>query len=104
MQDPNVVTCYRALISHMPAIGKSSHIFLSPIANPVSNVWYKENVNVSKQVLGSIVSLMAAKVGLVGDFTNKSLRSMAISQMIANGVPDDVIISVTGHKNPKSLK
>jgi hypothetical protein len=24
--------------------------------------------------------------------------------MIANGVPDDVIISVTRHKNPKSLK
>jgi hypothetical protein len=24
--------------------------------------------------------------------------------MLVNGVPEDVIISVTGHKNPKSLK
>jgi hypothetical protein len=24
--------------------------------------------------------------------------------MIANGVPDEVIVTVTGHKNPKSLK
>jgi hypothetical protein len=103
-QNPNVLTTYRALMSHMPLVERGNHIFLQPISNPVTNVWFKQNVNVSKQVLSTIVASMASKVGLRGDYTNKSLRSTSISRMIAMGVPDDVIQTVTGHKNPKSLK
>ena len=74
------------------------------IMNPASHVWFRKNVNVSKGVLAVIVASMAAKVGFVGNFTNKSCRSTSISRMIANRVHEDVIITVIGHKNPKSLK
>jgi hypothetical protein len=102
--NPEVVECYCALMSHMPDVSKDSHIFLQAIPNLASHIWFRKNVNVSKEVLAVIVASMAAKVGLVGDFTNKSCRSTSISRMIANGVPEDVIITITGHKNPKSLK
>jgi integrase len=101
--NPEVVECYRALMAHMPLVDRHSHIFLQPIPNPSSSIWFKQYVNVSKGVLSVIVASMAAKVGLVGDFTNKSCRSTSISRMIANGVPDDVIVTVTRHKNLKSL-
>jgi hypothetical protein len=99
-----IVECYYALMSHMPDVNKDSHIFLQAIPNPASNIWFRKNVNVSKGVLAMIVASMAAKVGLVGDFTNKSCRSTSISRMIANKVPEDVIVTVTEHKNTKSLK
>ena len=102
--NPEVVECYRALMSHMPDISKDSHIFLQATPNPASHIWFRKNINVSKGVLAVIIASMAAKVGLVGDFTNKSCRSTSISRMITNGVPKDVIVIVTGHKNPKSLK
>ena len=102
--NPEVVEFYCALMAHMPLVDRHSHIFLQPIPNPSNSIWFKQNINVSKGVLSIIVASMAAKVGLVGDFTNKSCRSMSISHMITNGLVDDVIVTHTRHKNPKSLK
>jgi hypothetical protein len=50
---------------YMPDVGKECHIFLQAISNLVGRIWYKQNVNVSKGVLSSIVTSMAAKVGLM---------------------------------------
>jgi hypothetical protein len=66
--NPEVVECYCTLMAHMLVVGRNSHIFLQPIPNPTSSIWFKQNVNVSKGVLSVIVASMAAKVGLVGDF------------------------------------
>jgi hypothetical protein len=77
--NPEVIECYC-----------DSYIFLQPIPNSVSRIWYRKNVNVSKGILIVIVASMAAKVGLVGDLTNKSYRSTSISRMIARVVILDV--------------
>jgi hypothetical protein len=62
--NPDVVACYRALMSHMFPVRKDSHIFLQPIHNPTSRIWFKENVNVFKQVLAGIVASMLPKLVL----------------------------------------
>ena len=46
---------------------------------------------------------MVETCGIHGDLTNKSCRATFISRMIATEVPVDVIQTITGHKNPKSL-
>jgi hypothetical protein len=58
-------------------------------------------VNVLKGMLSGVVASMVAKVDLVGDYTNKSCRSTSISRIIATRILQDVIISVTRHKNLK---
>jgi hypothetical protein len=95
--NPNIVACYHALMLHMATIYKDSHISLQLIYNPTNRILFKKNVNVLKDVLVGIIASMAAKVGIVGDFINKSFRLMSILRVIANGVLDDVIILVTRH-------
>ena len=60
-------------------------------------------INVSTVCLSKWVSQMAETYGIHGDFTNKSCHATFISRMIAAEVPVDVIQTITGHKNPKSL-
>ena len=84
--NPKVIECYCVL----PEVSKDSYIFLQPIPNFVSRIWYRKNVNVSKGILIVIVAYMAAKVGLVGDLINKSYRMTSISHMIARVVILDV--------------
>jgi hypothetical protein len=50
------------------------------------------------------VASMAIKVGLIGDFTNKSFKSTSIFCMIAMNVPNNVIQTITRYKNWKDLK
>jgi hypothetical protein len=57
---------------------------------------------INKSVRSTFISCMIM-MG-VSDFINKSLRSTFISCMITMGVFDNVIQTITRHKNPKSLK
>ena len=103
MQEPyysnnlDIVAYYHALMLHMAIICKDSHISLQLIYKTTNRILFKENVNALKEVLAGIIASMATKVGIVGDFINKSFRLMSTLRLIANGVLDDVIILVTRH-------
>ncbi len=49
--------------------------------------------------LKKIVSTLAKEAGLVGHFTNHSLRAMAATRMYNGGVDEQVIKEITGHKS-----
>jgi hypothetical protein len=100
----DVVATFQELLARMPTnYPVNTHCFCTPIQHPIAH-WFKVKSNVSAGTLGKYIAKMCNNCGIHGDFTNNSCRATQISRMVAQGVPVDVIQSVTGHKNPKSLK
>lgn len=53
--------------------------------------------------IGSIMSRMAVRAGLVGHFTNHSVRRTMVSQLVRAGVAPILVAQLSGHKNVASL-
>ena len=47
----------------------------------------------------TLVKDVCNKAGLVGKFTNHSLRALCASRMFDNDVPEQIIKEVTGHRS-----
>ena len=101
--DPDVVATFKCLSDHMPEDSEDEHLFLCGIKDSRSKVWFKKGVNVSEGVIRHWMKAMAAEAGIKGDITNKTGRVTSITRMSLARVPVEVIQSVTGHKNVKSL-
>lgn len=101
--DVDVINTWRVLNEHMPPGSEDGHLFLSAIHSSRSNVWFKRGINVGQGHMRNWMKKMAKNVGIDGDITNKSGRVTSISRMCAAQVPYDVITSITGHRNEKTL-
>ena len=67
-----------------------------------SAMWYKQSpMGVDR--IGSIMSRMAKKAGLVGKYSNHSVRRTMCSQLIRAGVHPNLVAQLSGHRNVSSL-
>jgi hypothetical protein len=88
----------------MPKDSQDGHLFLSPLKRPTGTTWFKKGVNLSECSLRVFIRDMAAKVGMKGDYTNKSRRVTSITRMCIAQVPLEAIVANTGHKNVKNIQ
>ncbi|KAI5068342.1 hypothetical protein GOP47_0016687 [Adiantum capillus-veneris] len=65
-------------------------MFLQPIHNPHTQVWYNRN-RVSVKVLTGLVKSIGYRSGLAGNFSNKSLRNTCVTRMSLRQVPREGI-------------
>ncbi|MCO5592614.1 hypothetical protein L7F22_046617 [Adiantum nelumboides] len=105
VRDADVFATYSQLMRHMPAVVEGdknlAFMFLQPISNPRTEVWFNRN-KVSLKSLSSLVKSIGEKSGVVGNFSNKSLRNTCVTRMSLGQVPREVCMLVTGHKRVSS--
>ncbi|KAI5075093.1 hypothetical protein GOP47_0009169 [Adiantum capillus-veneris] len=96
VRDEDVLATYEQLMRHMPifVLGDKNlgFMFLQPINNPRTHVWYSRN-RVSVKVLTGLVKSIGARSGLAGNFSNKSLRNTCVTRMSLGQVPREEILS-----------
>ncbi len=100
--DPNrdVVRLFIKYTNLLPVNGKCEALYKYPLSDKklTGRTWYSDKP-VSINSLKKIVSSMAKEAGLVGHFTNHSLRATAATRMYNGGVDEQVIKEITGHKS-----
>lgn len=115
--DPDVIKTFVYLEMHYPPClkeSKDAHLFLSPIDNPLTPVWFKlkevprssgvfQGVNLGINQIRKFLKYMAQETQVTGNITNKSGRKTAVNRMALAGVPRHVMASITGHRNLSSL-
>ncbi len=86
--------------SLLPVQGKSEALYKYPLSDKklTGKTWYADKP-VGVNSLKKIVSTLAKEAGLVGHFTNHSLRATAATRMFNGGVDEQVIKEITGHKS-----
>lgn len=90
-----------------PCLASDSNFFLSPISFPhgvdesTGRVWYK-NCNMGRNQIAKIVSDIAKKMGWPGRITNHSIRKTLCANLFNQDVNSNMIIQISGHKNPAS--
>ena len=60
--------------------------------------WYTK-FPVGKNMLSQTISTMMEKAGIVGNFSNNSLRATAASRLYANNIDEQLITEQTGHRS-----
>ncbi|KAI5073291.1 hypothetical protein GOP47_0011304 [Adiantum capillus-veneris] len=107
VRDEDVLARYEQLMRHMPifVLGDKNlgFMFLQPINNPRTHVWYSRN-RVSVKVLTRLVKSIGARSGLPRNFSNKSLRNTCVTRMSLGQVPREVGMLITGHKRLTSYE
>ncbi len=100
--DPNrnIVRLFLKYTSLLPTDGKCSALYKYPLAPKKlrASTWYTDKP-VGVNALKKIVSNLAKEAGLVGHYSNHSLRASAATRMYQSGVEEQVIKEITGHKS-----
>ena len=73
-------------------------LYLRPRVKFNAAVWYCDQPYGNHKV-SSTIKDMCSKAGLVGKFTNHSLRATSASRMYENDIPEQVIKEITGHRS-----
>ena len=95
-RDP--VSILKKYIRLLPNSKNCSKLYLRPRKNFNPNVWFCDQpYGVNK--IRSAVKDMCRQAGIVGKFSNHSLRATCATRMYQNGVPEQIIKETTGHKS-----
>ncbi len=98
--DRDPVRLFEKYIGLLPSDAKSSAFYKyslkSTCLSPVQ--WYADKP-IGVNSLKKTVKELTTQAGLVGNFTNHSLRSTAATRMYSQGIDEQVIKEVTGHKS-----
>ena len=92
------VNVFKKYIRLLPAPKSCAKLYLRARQKPTPNIWFCDQPLGSNKV-SSAVKNMCKKAGLVGKFTNHSLRATSASRMYHCGIPEQMIKEVTGHKS-----
>ena len=68
----------------------------------VTSVWFKGNP-MGVDTIGKFMRRMSAKAGLVGRFTNHSVRRSMCTQLVQAGVDSVLVTQLSGHKSVNSI-
>lgn len=92
-----VVRLYEKYLSLRPPNIK--RFYLRPLAHKMNSaIWYSsqpKGVNKIKKVVTNIME----KANITGKFTNHSLRASAATRLFRNGVEEQLVAYVTGHRS-----
>ena len=78
--------------------GKCKKFYLRPCKNTLPSVWYCDAPYGINKVR-TAVKEMCRQAGIVGKFSNHSLRATCATRMYENSVPEQVIKETTGHRS-----
>ncbi len=100
--DPNrdIIRLFLKYTSLLPTDGKCSALYKYPLAPKKlwASTWYTDKP-VGVNALKKIMSNLAKEAGLVGHYSNYSLRASAATRMYQSGVEEQVIKEITGYKS-----
>ena len=95
--DRCIVTLYGRYMSLCPS-PRPNPFYLKELKNIRPDCWYTKSP-IGVHTLERIVKSMCAEAELNGVFTNHSLRATAASRLYQNGVVEQLIQEVTGHRS-----
>ena len=92
------VRIYKKYIGLMPESKTCKKLYLRCKKKVTPKVWFCDQPYGLNKVK-STVKQICKEAGLVGKFTNHSLRATCASRMYANEVPEQLIKEITGHRS-----
>jgi hypothetical protein len=98
--EEDFIVTLKQYMRRMPDNSDKPDLFMNPIPNPMSSVWYNRTHKVSESCCADFLKSMAQIVGInTLCFTNKSGRETLVTWMAAQGVPDEIGMLVTSRHN-----
>ena len=79
-------------------------LFPKPLSNFSSNSWYSDRAVRGKDYIGNFMKTLSKKLNLSKSYTNHSIRSTVISNIIDAGHDVSDVAAVTGHKSTEALR
>ena len=92
-----IVNLYKKYCSVCPRSDKDA-FYKQELKVPNGDVWFSKQAK-GVHSLRSMVSDMCKEAGITGHRTNQSLRATAASRLYQNGVDEQLIQEVTGHRS-----
>ena len=89
---------FKKYVSLLPQSTSCAKLYLRVRKNFKPNVWYCDQPYGFNKIK-STVREVCKMAGLVGKFTNHSLRTSCTSRMYKNKIPEQLIKEVTGHRS-----
>ena len=102
-KDRCVVSLYHKYMSLRPPNAPNDIFYLQPLRNPQPNCWYKASP-VGHNTLSATVRKLTACIGEDGYFTNHSLRRTCATRLYENGLDEQRIMAVTGHRSKDGVR
>ncbi|XP_065185828.1 uncharacterized protein KIAA1958-like [Sycon ciliatum] len=90
------VAIFKKYVAKRPS--EAQAFYLKPLQKPTEQTWFG-NVPLGKNTLRCMVADICSRGGLSGFFTNHSLRRTCATQLYDNGVDEQTIKEVTGHRS-----
>lgn len=85
------------------SLAEDTKFYLGTIKNPKTTTWFKA-ANLGKNKLGALAKTMATKAGIPYRVTNHGAgRRTSITTLLADGVSENRVMQLSGHKNITSL-
>ncbi len=96
----DLVHLFEKYCSLLPKNSKCSALYRYPLAvrSLTPSTWYTD-IPLGVNALKKIVSNLTEKAGLVGKFSNHSLCASAATRMYEQGIDEQTIKHITGHKS-----
>ena len=92
------VRLFSLFTSLCPAEPKRNSFYLKPLKKPTTHCWYsREPLGHNK--LSQVVSEMCKEAGIVGYYTNHSLRATSATRLFNAGADEQLIMERTGHRS-----
>ncbi|ESO94448.1 hypothetical protein LOTGIDRAFT_161138 [Lottia gigantea] len=92
------VRLYEKYIALRPKNGTVDAFYLRPKKMPCSDVWYCDSP-VGIHTIQSTVKRLCQSAGIIGNFSNHSLRATAATRLYQAGVDEQLITEKTGHRS-----
>ena len=97
---------YKEFKSHRPEEMNSAdspfYLAINYRRRPGSNVWYMRAL-LGKNEIGKLMKTAAQSAGLLGNFTNHTVRKTCLSRLMHAEVPVNYVAQLSAHRNLKSL-
>lgn len=78
-------------------------LYLSPLKAPKGDIWYSRSP-IGHNTLAKTIPRLMNNAGIVGNFTNHSLRSTSTTRLFNAHVDEQLIMMRTGHSSEKGVR
>ena len=105
VEDPNRcgVRLYKKYMSLRPSDAPAKVFYLKPHPSYTSGYWYYPQP-IGHNVLRETVKRLCSTLGKEGHYTNHSLRRTCATRLFQEGVEEQQIMSITGHRSTKAVR
>lgn len=96
------VMLYKKYMALCPTSGRDGAFYLQPLVKPRDDVWFNRN-GIGHNTLRTMISSMCKEAGMVGKYTNHSLRATAATALFQSGISEQAIMDRTGHRSVEGM-